>query len=315
MKLGTLLLVSLVSIALGVMLGSVYISPVDCFKDKMARNLMFNLRLPRVISAFLVGAVLSVVGNSYQGLFKNPLLDPYLLGVSAGASFGAALSLSIAEVRGYTFVILSPLFAFAFSLFSAIIALLLSRRRGRISSTDLVLSGATMNIFFGALTLFFLFYIRRSSQGFTTWIFGSFSATVWSDATYALFGFIIAILPPLFLWRSLDAMTFGEDFAKVVGVETERVKLIVFLSGVLSTSVVVSRFGSIGFVGLVIPHITRRLFGYSHKTSVPSVTLLGGTFLVLSDLVSRVVASPSEVPIGVITSFVGIPFFFYIMRR
>ena len=198
---------------------------------------------------------------------------------------------------------------------SAILALLVSRKGRAISNTQLVLAGATMNIFFGALTLFFLFYVRRSSQGFTTWIFGSFSATVWSDFLFAIAAFSIAIVPTILNWRALDAMTFGEDFAKVVGIETERVKLLIFLSGVISTSLIVSRFGSIGFVGLVIPHITRKIFGYSHRSSIPYSAIVGGTFLVLSDLVSRIVATPSEVPIGVITAFVGIPFFFYIMRR
>ncbi len=310
-----MIIFALVSISLGVLLGSVKVSPASIFNDKLSRSLVFDLRLPRVLSAFLVGAVLSVVGNSYQGLFKNPLLDPYLMGVSAGASFGASLSLSLAEVRGYIYVALAPVFAFAFSMISALFALVVSKRGKVISSTQLVLSGATMNIFFGALTLFFLFYVRRSSQGFTTWIFGSFSATVWDDFFFAVAAFFIAVIPSVLSWRALDAMTFGEDFAKVVGVETEKVKLWIFLSGVLSTSIVVSRFGSIGFVGLVIPHITRKLFGYSHKSSIPYSAAVGGIFLVLSDLVSRVVAAPSEVPIGVITAFVGIPFFFYIMRR
>ncbi len=315
MKIFLTILVASISIFLGISLGSVRVSPASMFKDELARKLIIDLRMPRVFSAFLVGAILSIVGNSYQGLFKNPLLDPYLMGVSAGASFGASLSLSIAEVKGYLYVALTPVFAFAFSMISALLALIISSRGKMISNTLLVLSGATMNIFFGALTLFFLFYIRRSSQGFTTWIFGSFSATVWNDFSFAAIAFAIAMIPTILNWRALDAMTFGEDFAKVVGVETEKVKLIVFLSGVVSTSLVVSRFGSIGFVGLVIPHITRKLFGYSHRSSIPYSAAVGGTFLVLSDLISRTIAAPSEVPIGVITAFVGIPFFFYIMRR
>ena len=315
MKIFLTISVALISISLGVLLGSVRVSPASILSDEFSRNLIVDLRMPRVLSAFLVGAVLSVVGNSYQGLFKNPWLDPYLMGVSAGASFGASLSLSLAESKGYIYVVMTPVFAFAFSMISAFLALVVSKRGRSIHSTQLVLAGATMNIFFGALTLFFLFYVRRSSQGFTTWIFGSFSATVWSDFLFAIVAFAVAMIPALLKWRSLDAMTFGEDFAKVVGVETERVKLLIFLSGVLSTSIVVSRFGSIGFVGLVIPHITRKLFGYSHRLSIPYSAIIGGTFLVLSDLVSRIVAAPSEVPIGVITAFVGIPFFFYIMRR
>ena len=258
---------------------------------------------------------LSVVGNTFQGLFKNPLVDPYLMGISAGASFGAALALSIAEVKGYLFVTLAPIFAFAAALTSSSLALLLSRRGGGVSSVLLILSGAAMNVLFGALTLFFLFYIRRSSQGFTTWIFGNLSATVWNDVLVSLIAVLISTIPAFVFWRKLDAMTLGEDFAKVVGVETERLKLSVFLSGVLATSLVVSKFGSIGFVGLIIPHVTRKIFGYSHRVSTAAGAIMGGTFLTFSDLLSRIVARPSEVPIGVVTAFIGVPFFFKVMRN
>ena len=233
------------------------------------------------------------------------------MGVSAGAAFGASLSISMAERGSYVFVHLAPIFAFFFALIASLSALLIARNG---SSVELLLSGVVMNILFSALTLFTLFYMRRSSQGFSTWLFGSFSATVWSDLLIPAAALIVASLNFLF-WRKLDAMTLGEDFAETVGVDARKTRIYVFLLGVVATSATVAKFGSIGFVGLVIPHMARRLFGSSHRVSIPASLMTGGIFLSLADTFSRVVAPPSEVPIGIVTAFVGVPFFLYVMRR
>ena len=311
MRWGSLLWISLLSVLIGTLLGSVPLSPFSIFKDDYSRRIFLELRLPRTIASYLVGATLAVVGNSFQGLFKNPLVDPYLMGVSAGAAFGASLSISIAERGSYVFVHLAPAFAFLFALIASLSALLIARKG---SSVELLLSGVVMNILFSALTLFTLFYMRRSSQGFATWLFGSFSATVWSDLLVPSTALIVSFLTFLF-WRKLDAMTLGEDFAETVGVDAKKTRIYVFLLGVIATSATVAKFGSIGFVGLVIPHMARRLFGSSHRISIPASLMIGGIFLSLTDTFSRIVAPPSEVPIGIVTAFVGVPFFLYVMRR
>ncbi|MCD6450463.1 MAG: iron ABC transporter permease [Thermotogaceae bacterium] len=305
-----LVFVAVLSIILSIMLGSVKISPADVFKSPI----VLYIRLPRVIMAFITGAALSIVGLTFQSLLKNPLVDPYLIGVSSGASFGAALSFSIAESYGYFWASVAPYMAFVFGLFSAILAIAFSRKGKRISTTELVLAGVSMNMIFSSATVFLLYFFRRSSQGYSVWIFGSLSGVVWKDTVLP---FLIFVLYLIFTYTQsvrLDAFSLGEDFAKIVGVETEFLKLTLFLSGVFLTATLVSKVGSIGFVGLVVPHIVRMLFGPSHKFSLLYAILVGGSFLVLVDLFSRIVAPPLEIPIGIVTSFVGVPVFLYIMK-
>ncbi len=301
---------SILSIILSALLGSVKVSPADIFKSPI----ILYIRLPRVIMAFVVGASLSIVGLTFQSLLKNPLVDPYLIGVSSGASFGAALSLTLAESFGYFWITMAPYMAFVFGLLAAFVAIIFSRKGKRISTTELILAGVSMNMIFSSATVFLLYFFRRSSQGYSVWIFGSLSGVVWKDI---LFPFIVFVLYLIFAYTQsarLDAFSLGEDFAKIVGVETESLKLALFLSGVFLTATLVSEVGSIGFVGLIVPHMVRMIFGPSHRHSVLYSSLMGGSFLVLVDLFSRIVAPPLEVPIGIVTSFVGVPVFLYIMK-
>jgi len=302
--------VSILSIILSTLLGSVKVSPADIFKSPI----ILYIRLPRVIMAFVVGASLSIVGLTFQSLLKNPLVDPYLIGVSSGASFGAALSLSLAESFGYFWITMAPYMAFVFGLLAAFVSMIFSKKGKRISTTELILAGVSMNMIFSSATVFLLYFFRRSSQGYSVWIFGSLSGVVWKDIFFPFIVFIVFLVFSYTQSARLDAFSLGEDFAKVVGVETESLKLALFLSGVFLTATLVSKVGSIGFVGLIVPHMVRMIFGPSHRYSVFYSALMGGSFLVLVDLFSRIVAPPLEVPIGIVTSFVGVPMFLYIMK-
>lgn len=305
-----LVVISILSIILSTMLGSVKVSPADVFKSPI----ILYIRLPRVIMAFVVGASLSIVGLTFQSLLKNPLVDPYLIGISSGASFGAALSLTLAEDYGYFWVSITPYMAFAFGLLSAFLAILFSKKGKRVSTTELILAGVSMNMIFSSATVFLLYFLRRSSQGYSVWIFGSLSGIIWKDISFPFFVFVIYLIFAYTQSSRLDAFSLGEDFAKIVGVETESLKLALFLSGIFLTATLVSKVGSIGFVGLIVPHVVRMIFGPSHRYSIFYSALVGGSFLVLVDLLSRIVAPPLEIPIGIVTSFVGVPVFLYIMR-
>ncbi len=304
-------LAALFSIFAGISLGSVSISPGELFNSPI----ITEIRFPRVMMAFITGASLSLVGMAFQSILKNPLVDPYLIGISAGASFGAVLSLSMAEFLGYFWIHFSPVMAFLFAVLSSFLALVFAKRNGSISVERLILSGVAMNMFFGSATSFLLYFVKRTSLGHVTWIFGNLSGVVKADLFLPFASVVFFSVYISFQSKKLDAFSFGEDFAKVVGVEAERLKLTIFISGTFLTAVIVSKVGSIGFVGLIVPHVVRMIFGPSHTFGIFASFMIGGSFLTMVDLISRTIASPVEVPIGIITSFVGIPIFLYIMRR
>lgn len=303
------------SIIVGTLLGSVGLSPAEVFKSEVAKTIFFRLRFPRTLMAFITGASLALVGSTFQSLLKNPLVDPYLIGISAGAAFGATLSLSMAEKHGYFWILMTPILAFGFSVLSSSLAVVFSKRGKRISTGELILAGVAMNMIFSSGTVFLLYFMRRSSQGYGVWLFGSLSGVLMKDLILPAVLLVLYLMFSLVNSRKLDAFSLGEDFAKVVGVESERLKLSFFLFGVFLTSVLVSKVGSIGFVGLIIPHLVRMIFGPAHTSSIILVALLGGSFLSYVDTFSRIIAPPLEVPIGIVTSFVGIPIFLYVMKR
>ena len=308
------LLLSL-SVLLGLLFGSIPIPVHRIFSDERYGFIVFQIRFPRVAMAGISGAVLAMVGATFQGVLRNPLVDPYLIGVSAGASFGAVLSLSMAEILSPVWLSISPIVAFSFALLSSFLVLLLSRRGSSFPTTEVILSGVAVSMVFNSGLIILGYFLRRSVQGISTWIFGNLSGCVWRDLILPGLGLVIFTLVSIPMSFKLDAMGFGEDFARVSGVETETVKLVVFVFGILSTSLVVSKVGPIGFVGLIIPHLSRIVFGPNHIRVIPASAVLGASFLISADLLSRSLIPPLEIPVGVITSLVGVPVFILLMRR
>lgn len=280
-------------------------------------QILWSIRVPRILTAFVVGAGLSLCGILMQALTKNPLADPYVLGVSHGASAGAVSVIMygyLSFLGGYG----TMAGAFAGAALSIALSLRIATIRNRVTATQLVLAGIAVSALFGAVTNFMIYHTRTGSDKVKTatyWMMGSLSGASWEKLRYAVIAFALCFVCILLLSRSLDVLLLGDDVAVTVGVDTERLKRIVILLATLLTGVIVSISGTIGFVGLTIPHITRSIVGTKHRRLVPASALTGGTFLVVADILSRVTVAPEELPIGVVSAFFGAPFFLYLIRR
>jgi len=317
-----LALVSLfvVLVLLCLSLGSVKVSFVETIRvlidpASKYRPILWNLRLPRVLMGLIAGASLSSVGAAFQGLLRNPLVDPYLLGVSSGASFGAVLSIYLATVSSFEILYKLPALSFAFAMFASLTAIVLAKKNGTIPIVELILSGVMISVLFNSATITLLMFLRRNITHAYVWLFGSLSGVSWDDLPGPLASFVIFFIVSLGLSYQLNAMAIGELHAKISGVNTELVKLIVYSLGSLATASVVSKTGVIGFVGMITPHMARRLFGTDHRVLLVSSALIGASFLAVCDALARVVVSPSEMPIGVVTAFVGVPVMLVLIKK
>ncbi len=271
--------------------------------------MLLELRLPRVLLASLVGAGLAIAGAAYQGVFRNPLADPYLLGAAAGAGLGATLVIAYSPVQSVGPVGVVPLAAFAGALIGVGCALLLGTAAGGSHSATLLLAGIAVAAFLAAAQTLVQQQNTDDLRVVYGWLLGQLGRSQWSDVVLVLpyLGAACAVL--LLCGRALDVLAVGDDEASSLGVHPGRLRLVVILAASLATAAAVAVSGLIGFVGLVVPHIVRRLVGGSHARVLPMSLLVGGAFLVLADLVARVVLAPAELPIGVVTAFVGAPFF------
>lgn len=270
-----------------------------------------NVRLPRILLACMVGCCLSAAGTSYQSVFQNPMASPDILGASSGACFGAALAiLSGLPGQWITFS------AFFFSLLTvALVYFIGSRTRGN-PVINLLLAGMMVSSLFSAGTSYIKLVADPSNQlpAITYWLMGSLSGTTIKDVGFAAIPMIIGILPVIFLRWRINILTLGEDEARTMGVDTGRLRLVVILCATVLTASSVSVSGMIGWVGLVIPHLCRKLVGNDCRYLFPSSMLFGAIFLLLVDNISRNLLA-TEIPIGILTAFVGAPFFLYLMTR
>ncbi|ABV33832.1 MULTISPECIES: FecCD family ABC transporter permease [Pseudothermotoga] len=311
-----LLFVAIVS----TMFGGVHIPFRETIKsfftaDSEWKQIIWNIRFPRVLLSIVAGAGLAAVGGAFQGLLRNPLVDPYLLGVSSGASFGAVLSIFLADAYSISLIYKTPLISFVFALFAAIMTIVLSRRNGTTPITDLILSGVLISILFSSATVMLLMLVRKNITHAYVWLFGTLSGTGWDDLPVPLMATALFIFLSVGLSEQLNVISLGETQAKISGVNVEFVKFLIYIAGSFTTAAIVSVTGVIGFVGLITPHMTRRIFGSEHKTLIISSALTGGIFLCVCDAFARSIVRPSELPIGVITAFVGAPVMFTILKR
>lgn len=279
------------------------------------RNIIWTLRLPRVLMGLIAGASLATVGAAFQGLLRNPLVDPYLLGVSSGASFGAVLSLYLATVSGFEFLYRLPTLSFVFAIVASFLAIVLAKRNGTIPIVELVLSGVMISVLFSSATITLLMFLKRNITHAYIWLFGSLSGMNWEDLTLPFASFTIFFVVAVGLSEQLNAMAIGEIEARVSGVNTELVKVTVYVLGSFAAASVVSKTGVIGFVGMITPHMARRMFGSDHKVLLISSAIIGAILLCVCDAIARVVVSPSEMPIGVITAFVGVPVMLVLLKK
>lgn len=278
-------------------------------------TIIIVVRLPRVVLAALAGAALAAAGVVLQALFRNPLADPYLIGASSGAALGGCLAILI--YPGFltgSFGAL-PVFAFFGALGAVTIVFGLARNANRVSVGALLLAGIAVASFFGSVVSLLIFTSDSRLHPLIYWLMGSFSARNWGHVVMVLPYIIVALSALVLVTRELNALLLGEENAYHLGVPVEKVKMLLLGAATLLTAASVAVAGPIGFVGLIIPHITRLVFGPDHRLLLPSAILAGATFLVGADLLARLVIAPGEVPVGIVTAICGGPFFAYLLWR
>ena len=327
-KIAITVFAALFVIIAGIALGSVWVAPGDFLSivaskvfgtqraehiSVSAEAIVWNLRLPRTLLAFIVGAALSVSGGVMQSVLRNPLASSYTLGVSSGASLGACIVILYGITLPLVGFMTLPLTGFVFGIGTILLAIsFASRIDGQMENNTIILTGMVFSLFVNAITTLLSALSREHLQRLIFWQMGSFAARGWTPV------FImapIAVVGTLFIIhynRELDMMTFGEEQAKTMGVDIKLVKRILLITAAALTGSAIAFVGVIGFVDLVAPHIVRRLFGSSHRYVIPISALFGGAFMVACDLAARIVVSPSELPVGAVTAILGAPFFAYI---
>ena len=277
--------------------------------------IVLQIRLPRVILAGLVGAGLALAGATYQGMFRNPLADPYLIGVAAGAGLGAVVALTLPlNASLYSLGVVQWL-AFAGALLTVIVVSLLARVGNTTPLTTLLLSGVALGAFATAITSF-LMYMQQDKLHLTySWLLGGFSLGSWRQVITAVPYLLLSLGTTYANARFLNVLQLGEEQAAQLGVNVERVKLILIGAATLATAAAVSVSGLIGFVGLIVPHAVRLLWGTDYRLVLPMSTLVGAVFLLWADTLARTVLAPTEIPVGVVTALCGAPFFLYLLRQ
>jgi iron complex transport system permease protein len=287
---------------------------LDAEATRVIDTIVWQIRLPRVALAALVGAALGLAGAGFQGVFRNPLADPYLLGAASGAGFAA----SLAMVGGGMFGLGAlgvPLAAFVGAAATVALVVALARRGWSLPIVPLVLAGVVVGSCLAAGTSFVLLAAREQAAGVLTWLLGSLAFASWGRVGTLLPPVVVAGAVLIAAARSLDVLQLGERAAAQLGLRVEGLKLAVVAAGTLATAAAVSVAGVIGFVGLLVPHAVRLALGPDHRRLVPLSAVWGAGFMVLADLVARTVIAPAELPVGVVTALVGAPFFLLLLRR
>ena len=281
--------------------------------------IVVNIRLPRILLGITVGASLSVAGTSFQALLRNPLADPYVLGVSMGASLGSILAL-IAEphltISPLFAALLTPLGAFLGAAATITAVYFLGRREGQLDSATLLLGGVIISSFLSAIIMFLMNTLSGNLRGLSFWLMGDLSTPLQKSAYWFLgIGFLLATGAIYTTAADLNMLLAGEKEAMHLGVDVPRVRLVVYIAASVLTGLAVSVSGAIGYVGLIVPHAMRFIFGSDHRTLLPTAALGGAIALVFADTLARTVVAPTEVSVGAVTAVVGAPLFIYLLRR
>jgi iron complex transport system permease protein len=316
--------------ALACSIGAVRINPIKTFKiildalpgigfkkswSDTDRAIILGVRAPRVMMGAIVGVALSIAGASFQALLRNPLADPYVLGVSSGGALGAiiAILLGVETILGVSIL---PLFSFLGAALTMLLVYNIARIGGRLPTYTLLLAGVIVNSFFSAIIMFLISIAELTrARTFQFWTMGDLNLPS-GNIAFPATGLII--LGAIILYgcaRDMNLLALGEESAAQLGVEVERVKLLIFVMASLVTGASVAACGMIGFVGLIIPHITRMVVGADQRVLMPASAFIGASFLVIADTFARTIIAPSEIPIGVVTAICGGPFFVYLLRK
>ncbi len=295
----------------GVLLSRLPLIDITPTWSAAVETIVVDIRLPRVLLAGLVGAALAVAGATYQGLFRNPLADPYLIGVAQGAGLGAVVGFLLP----WPVIGLIPVLAFVGALLAVAVVYSIARVGKTLPVTTLILAGVALGAFLGSITSYLMIISGDRLHGIIAWLMGRFSLSNWEQVGVIAAPCVIGVVVIWLHARPLNVMQLDEEQAQQLGINVERVKLILLVAATLITAAAVSFVGTIGFVGIIIPHAVRLIWGPDHRFLLPLTTLAGANFLILADTAARTVVAPTEIPVGVITAFFGAPFFLYILRR
>ena len=312
----------LAALILSMAIGSVFVPPAELWRvltgvasNETFRTILLDIRLPRTMLIALVGAALGGSGAAYQGLFRNPLADPYLIGVASGAGLGAVLAMSVKWPYTGLGLLAVPLAAFIASLLTVYIVYRLANIGGTVPTTSLILAGVAVSSFAVSLTSFLMLRSTGEVRRALGWLLGGVSLIGW-DVTLALIPYLALGLTVLLLnGYSLNVMQFGDDQAAQMGLNVRRAKLIIIVAASLVTAAAVSFAGIIGFVGLVVPHIVRIWWGVDYRRLIPLSIIGGASVLLFADVLSRIVMAPQELPVGIVTALAGAPFFLWVLRH
>jgi iron complex transport system permease protein len=282
--------------------------------DISDEQIIMKVRFPRVILAIIVGASLAVAGTGFQGILRNPLADPYTLGVSSGASVGAAIMIqfSLVQVLGQWTV---PLVAFVTGIATLFFVFYLSRIGGKMSMETLILAGVVINAFLGSFVQFMVSLSNNVVNAVLYWLMGSIALKGWVYSQVLFPYLLLGVIVMLTYGRALNLFALGERQAAHLGVSVERTKIIVLGVSTLLTAAAVSVSGVIGFVGLVVPHLVRLIVGPDYRYIIPIATIGGGIYVLWADTIARVLLSPREIQLGIVTAFIGAPFFAFLLRK
>ena len=278
-------------------------------------TIILDIRLPRVIMAGFVGAALAIAGATYQGLFRNPLADPYLIGVAQGAALGAVIGLLLPFSWQGTALGIVPILAFTGAVINVMIVYGLARVGKTLPVTTLILAGVALGALWGSVVSYLTITSGDKIHSILFWLMGSFSLSTWSEVLVVLPYLLVGVIVILLYSRSLNIMQLDEEQAQQLGINVEKVKLILLAAATLITASAICFVGAIGFVGIIIPHMVRLIWGPDHRFLLPLSVLTGAIFMVLADLLARTALAPREIPVGVITAICGVPFFLYLLRR
>ena len=316
------------AIVLSVAVGSVFIAPLDLWRvlvGKLTGNLppaletfafiISRIRLPRTMLIALTGAALGGSGATYQGLFRNPLADPYLIGVASGAGLGAVIAMSIRWPYSFWGLMAVPLAAFIAGLLTVFLVYWLARVGRTVPTTNLILAGVAFSSFATALTSYLMLRSTGEVRRALGWLLGGVSLTGW-DAVLTLLPYLVIGMGILLVsGHAINLLQFGDEQAQQLGLPVSRAKTIILLASSLTTAAAVSFAGIIGFIGLIAPHVMRLWFGTDYRRLIPLSILGGAGGLLVADVLARVVLRPQELPVGIVTALAGAPFFLWVLRR
>lgn len=309
-----------IALLLSLAIGSVFISPAELWQTILGNGteindaILLRIRLPRTILIALTGAALGGSGAAYQGLFRNPLADPFLIGVASGAGLGAVIAMSIQWPYSFWGLMAIPLSAFVAALLTVFIVYSFARVGRVIPTTNLILAGVAFSSFATSLTSFLMIRSTSEVRRALGWLLGGASQSGWA-AILAIMPYLILGLGILaFCGHALNLLQFGDDQAQQLGLNVTRAKRIILTAASLATAAAVSFSGIIGFVGLIVPHLIRLWFGPDYRRLLPLSILGGATALLLSDILARILIAPQEIPVGIITALAGAPFFLWVLR-